>query len=149
MTFGKFLLHTDDSAAQLWVRLALGVVMLPHGAQKLLGWFGGPGWNQTIEIFAGLGFPPWSSALLILLESVGALLLIVGFLTRIMAAGFLTSISICMLMNHVRNGFFMNWYGNQQGEGFEYHLLVIGIAIALLIKGGGKFSVDRALSLGQ
>jgi putative oxidoreductase len=146
MTIGKLLLHTDDSAAQFCVRLALGVVMLPHGAQKLLGWFGGPGWSKTIELFAGAGFPPWSASLLILLESIGALLLLAGFLTRIMAAGFLTSMSICMFMNHVPNGFFMNWYGTQQGEGFEYHLLVIGIAAALLIKGGGKFSVDRVLA---
>jgi len=146
MTLGKFLLNTDNSAAQLCIRLGLGVVMLPHGAQKLLGWFGGPGWSKTIEIFAGLGFPPWSTTLLILLESVGALLLIAGFLTRIMAAGFLTSMSICMFMNHVQNGFFMNWFGNQKGEGFEYHLLVFGIVIALIIKGGGRFSLDRALS---
>lgn len=143
---GKFLVHTDDSPAQLCIRLALGVVMFPHGAQKLLGWFGGPGWNGTIETFGGMGFPAWSTILLILLESVGSLLLIAGLLTRIMAAGFLTSISICMFMNHVQNGFFMNWFGQKQGEGFEYHLLVIGIAIALLLKGGGMFSVDKGLT---
>lgn len=146
MSVRRCLFHTDDSAAQLCIRLALGVVMLPHGAQKLLGWFGGPGWSKTIEIFAGLGFPAWATVLLILLESVGSVLLIAGLFTRLMAAGFLTSISICMAMNHIQNGFFMNWFGNKKGEGFEYHLLVIGIVIALLLKGGGRFSVDRLLS---
>jgi len=146
MGISKYLLHTDGSPVQLCLRLALGVVMLPHGAQKLLGWFGGPGWGKTIETFTGLGFPAWTVVLLILLESVGALLLMAGLLTRLIAAGFLTSISICMFMNHVQNGFFMNWFGNKQGEGFEYHLLVIGIALALLLQGGGRLSMDRALS---
>jgi len=145
MMINKYLFRTDDSQAQLCIRVALGVVMFPHGAQKLLGWFGGPGWSKTIQIFAALGFPEWSTILLILLESAGSLLLIAGLLTRVMAAGFLTSITICMSMNHIQNGFFMNWFGNQKGEGFEYHLLVIGMALALLMKGGGRFSADQAL----
>ena len=119
---------------------------MPHGAQKLLGWFGGPGWQQTVAIFAGHGFLAWATALLILPESVGAVLLVAGFLTRLIAAAFLASISICMSMNHLQNGFFMNWFGNQKGEGYEYHLLVLGMALALLLRGGGKMSVDRQLS---
>jgi len=146
MSIGKYLFRTYDSQAQSCIPVALGVVMFPHGAQKLLGWFRGPGWSKNIEIFAGLDFPAWSTTLLILLESVGSLLLIAGMLTRVMAAGFLTSITICMSMNHIQNGFFMNWFGTQKGEGFEYHLLVIGIAIALLLKGGGRYSAERALS---
>ena len=141
----KALLATDDSPAQLIIRLALGVVMFPHGAQKVFGWFGGPGFAQTIQTFQGMGFPAWSTVILMVIECLGALLLIAGLLTRLWALGIGTTIIICMLKYHIPHGFFMNWFGQQKGEGFEYHLLVIGIALALLIKGGGRWSVDRVL----
>jgi len=142
----KEVLRTDNSPAQLFVRLSLGVVMFPHGAQKVLGWFGGPGIAKTLQAFAGMGFPAWSVVALMLVESLGAVLLVFGFLTRLWAVGIGAGITICMFLSHVQNGFFMNWFGQQQGEGFEYHLLVIGICLALLIKGGGALSVDRKLS---
>lgn len=144
----KEFLRTDNSPAQLFIRLSLGVVMFPHGAQKVLGWFGGPGIAKTFQVFGGMGFPSWSVAALMAVESVGAVLLVFGFLTRLWAIGIGTSITICMFLSHVQNGFFMNWFGQQPGEGFEYHLLVIGICLALLIKGGGAVSVDRKLSSG-
>lgn len=143
------LLRTDASPAQLFIRLALGVVMFPHGAQKVLGWFGGPGITKTIQAFAAMGFPAWSVVALMVVESLGAVLLVFGFLTRLWAVGIGAIITICMFLNHVQHGFFMNWFGQQQGEGYEYHLLVIGICVALLIKGGGAFSVDRKLSAGS
>src|SRR5512136_553568 len=133
----KELLRTDNSPAQLFIRVALGVVMFPHGAQKVLGWFGGPGFTKTLEAFAGMGFPEWSVVALMVVECPGSVLLVFGFLTRLWAFGIGTSITICMFINHVQNGFFMNWFGQQKGEGFEYHILVIGICLALLIKGGG------------
>jgi putative oxidoreductase len=142
----KIFLKTDRSPAQLFIRVVLGVVMFPHGAQKALGWFGGPGFAQTLQAFANMGFPVWSSLVLMGIELVGAILLIFGFLTRLWALGIGISITICMFMNHVQNGFFMNWFGQQKGEGFEYHILVIGIAFALIIKGGGLLSVDGAIS---
>ena len=145
----KELLRTDNSPAQLFIRLALGVVMFPHGAQKVLGWFGGPGITKTLQSFAGMGFPDWSVVALMAVESLGAVLLVFGFLTRLWALGIAASITICMFLNHVQHGFFMNWFGQQQGEGFEYHILVIGICLALLIKGGGALSVDRKLSSGS
>jgi len=145
----KELLRTDNSPAQLFIRLALGIVMFPHGAQKVLGWFGGPGITKTLQAFAGMGFPEWSVVALMVVESLGSALLVFGFLTRLWAIGIGASITICMFLNHVQNGFFMNWFGQQQGEGFEYHLLVIGICLALLIKGGGALSVDRKLSSGS
>jgi putative oxidoreductase len=144
-SIARYLFATDDSAAQLCARLALGIVVFPHGAQKVFGWFGGPGWHQTLTTFAGLGFPPWSTVLLMITECLGALLLIVGLLTRVWALGLTISMAICMAMNHVQNGFFMNWFGTQKGEGFEYHLLVFGITAALILTGGGKFSIDRAI----
>lgn len=137
--------RTDNSPAQLFIRLALGVVMFPHGAQKVLGWFHGPGFEKTIQIFTGMGFPFWSVILLMVVELLGSLLLILGFLTRLWALGIGASITICMFMNHVQYGFFMNWFGKQQGEGFEFHLLVIGIALALVVKGGGMLSIDQTL----
>jgi putative oxidoreductase len=142
----KVLLQTDNSPAQLFIRVALGVVMFPHGAQKVLGWFGGPGMAKTLEAFAGMGFPLWSVVALMVVESLGALLLVAGFLTRLWAFGIGAAMTICMFMHHVQHGFFMNWFGQQQGEGFEFHLLVIGICLALLIKGGGLLSLDGALA---
>lgn len=142
------LMRTDNSPTQLFIRVALGVVMFPHGAQKVLGWFGGPGITKTLQAFAGMGFPAWSVAALMAVESLGAVLLVFGFLTRLWAIGIGASITICMFLSHVQNGFFMNWFGQQQGEGFEYHLLVIGICLALLVKGGGALSVDRKLFSG-
>ena len=142
----KEFLRTDNSPAQLFIRLALGVVMFPHGAQKVLGWFGGPGIQKTIQAFGGMGFPMWSVIALMTVESLGALLLIAGFLTRLWAVGIGIGLSICMSMYHVQNGFFMNWMGQQKGEGYEYHILALGICLALLIRGGGMLSVDRALA---
>jgi len=145
----KEFLTTDRSPAQLFIRLALGVVMFPHGAQKVLGWFGGPGITKTLQAFAGMGFPACSVVALMVVETFGAVLLAFGFLTRLWAIGIGAIITICMFLSHVQHGFFMNWFGQQQGEGFEYHILVIGICLALLIKGGGAFSVDRKLSSGS
>jgi putative oxidoreductase len=142
------ILKTDNSAAQLFIRLALGVVMFPHGAQKVFGVLGGQGLEKTLQAFAGMGFPVWSTACLMLVETLGAVLLVLGFLTRLWALGIGVSISICMYLFHLQNGFFMNWTGHQKGEGFEYHLLVLGICLALVLKGGGALSVDRGLAKG-
>lgn len=136
-------LGRNQDLAQLFIRGLLGAVMFPHGAQKAFGWFHGPGVQKTLDAFSGMGFPVWSTYFLIFLESAGALLLIVGLLTRIWALGFLISMSICMALNHIQNGFFMNWYGRQQGEGFEFHLLVIAICLALVVGGSGRYSIDH------
>jgi putative oxidoreductase len=142
----KVFLRTDNSPAQLFIRLALGVVIFPHGAQKVFGWFGGQGVQKTLEAFASMGFPAWSTACLMVVETLGAVLLLGGFLTRLWALGIGVSLSICMYLYHVQQGFFMNWLGQQKGEGFEYHLLALGICLALLISGGGALSVDRSLA---
>ena len=141
----KAFLRTDNSPAQLFIRIALGAVILPHGAQKVFGWFGGQGMEKTLQAFAAMGFPTWATGCLMVVETLGAVLLILGFITRLWALGIGVSISICMYLNHLQHGFFMNWFGAQKGEGFEYHLLVLGICVALLIRGGGMISVDRGL----
>jgi putative oxidoreductase len=142
----KFLFRTDGSSAQLFIRLALALVIFPHGAQKVLGWFDGAGFHKTVEMFVGAGMPEPMAWLLMAIEFVGAAFLFFGFFTRICAFGIGGSQAICALMNHVQNGFFMNWAGTKAGEGFEYHILTVGIALALVFKGGGFLSIDRAMT---
>ncbi|GAB4176260.1 MAG: DoxX family protein [Geothermobacteraceae bacterium] len=142
----KRFLRTDNDIAALIMRLTLGVVMLPHGLQKTLGLFGGHGFSGTYGFFtAKMGMPGVVAVLIILAESLGALGLIFGFLTRLGALGIAAVMTGAIVLVHWQNGFFMNWFGNQQGEGFEYHLLALGLAIALMIRGGGALSVDRML----
>lgn len=142
----KRLLATSDDVTLTILRVVLGVVFFAHGAQKMLGWFGGYGFHGTMGFFEHLGFPAPVAFLIICTEFFGGLGLIVGLLTRIPALGIGVEMIGAVLMVHLPNGFFMNWFGNQKGEGFEYHLLVIAIAAVLLIRGGGAFSADRALS---
>jgi putative oxidoreductase len=142
----KKFFQTDDNYASLILRVIAGLVIFPHGAQKLLGWFGGHGFNGTIGFFTDtMGVPAIIAILVILCESLGSLALIAGFATRFMAAGLAMVMIGAVIMVHMGNGFFMNWSGKQGGEGYEYHLLLIGICAALVISGAGKWSVDRWL----
>jgi putative oxidoreductase len=135
-----------SSLAPLMLRLTLAAVMFPHGAQKALGWFGGHGWDNTMKFFTEqIGLPAPLATTLILLEFVGPLLLVLGFATRLVALGFLALMVGAIVKVHAVNGFFMNWTNAQQGEGFEYHLLAIGIAIALALGGAGCCSLDAKL----
>ena len=146
MAVSSILTSPRDPAA-LVSRLALGFVILPHGAQKLLGWFGGAGFAGTLEFFTGTMGIPWILALsVILVESLGAVALIAGAGTRIMALGLGVTMVVGAWMVHAPNGFFMNWYGNQAGEGFEYHILAAALALVLVIRGGGAWSVDRLIT---
>lgn len=143
----KRLMQTDDSIGLFLVRVSLGIVMFPHGAQKLLGWFGGHGPAWTMDFFTQrLGIPAPLVVLVIIAESFGALGLILGFLGRLGAFGVLCVMLGAVYTIHLKNGFFMDWYNTGQGEGFEYHLLAIGMALAVLVQGSGRFSVDRALA---
>ena len=137
---------TDDSWSGLILRVALGCVMFPHGAQKLLGWFQGPGFNLTMAAFTTKMHIPAAIALLVIIgESFGAVGLIVGLGARIAAFGILCNMLGAIVLVHWANGFFMNWTGKQAGEGFEFHLLAIAISVAVLIKGAGRWSIDSAL----
>jgi putative oxidoreductase len=141
------LLHTDNDTAALVLRVLLGVVYLPHGMQKVFGTFGGYGFHGTMGFLTGtLGIPALLAFLAIAAEFLGALGLITGLLTRIAALCIGVEMIVAALMLHVQNGFFMNWSGHQKGEGFEFHILVVAIAVALVIKGGGKWSLDRAIA---
>lgn len=143
----KKILVTDDSVTQLVLRLMLALVFFPHGAQKAFAWFGGNGFSATMGFFVDKAGIPWVLAFLaVLAETAGVLALFAGIFTRIAALGIAVNMIICAAGNHVKNGFFMNWMGNQQGEGFEFHILAVAICIALIISGGGKWSLDRLLS---
>jgi putative oxidoreductase len=142
------LLATEDSTATAILRLVLGVVFFAHGAQKMLGWFGGFGFAGTMGFFTGVAHIPAPLAFLaIAAEFFGGIGLILGFLTRIAALGIGVNMVVAILTVHLPFGFFMNWTGAQKGEGFEFHLLVLAIVAFLVIRGAGAFSVDRALSV--
>lgn len=141
------LIATDDNVTGLILRLTLGIVIFPHGAQKLLGWFGGGGVGGTLQGFEQWwGVPAFLTVLVIIAEFFGSLGLIVGFLSRLCAAGIGLVMLGAVFIVHLGNGFFMNWTGQQAGEGFEYHLLVFGIMLAIFVTGSGRWSVDRKLS---
>jgi putative oxidoreductase len=140
------LMQTDENAGMSIVRLALGIVMFPHGAQQMLGWFGGKGFSATMHGLTGMGLPSVVVFLVIFCEFFGSLALIFGFLGRLGALGILAVMVGAIFKVHLHNGFFMNWMGTLKGEGFEYHLLAIGIALAVLVKGSGSLSIDRSMS---
>jgi putative oxidoreductase len=141
------LFATDDSAATAVLRLVLGIVIFAHGAQKMLGWFGGFGFSGTMGFFTGmLHVPALFAFLAIAAEFFGGLGLILGFLTRIAAIGIAVNMVVAISLVHHVFGFFMNWTGTQKGEGFEYHLLVLAMAAFLMIRGAGAFSIDRAIA---
>jgi putative oxidoreductase len=143
----KFLFKTNNSFAPTLARLSLGIVMFPHGAQKALGLFGGYGFNGTMNFFTQqMHIPAVFAVLAIAAEFLGSLGLITGFLSRIAAFGIAVEMVVAVVMVHAANGFFMNWFGNQKGEGFEYHLLTLGVALIVIIYGAGKLSVDALLA---
>ena len=128
------------------LRLTIGFILFPHGAQKVFGWFGGYGFEGTMSFFTSTMHIPWVIGILvILIEFIGSVFLIAGFATRIWAFAVITNMAGIIFSSHIQNGFFMNWFGNQAGEGIEYFLLVIGLSIALLINGSGKYSVDKLI----
>src|SRR5256714_6394681 len=141
------LFATDDSIPVAVLRLVLGVVFFAHGAQEMLGWFGGFGVSGTVGYMNSMLHIPKPLALLaIAAEFFGSLGLILGFLTRIAALGIATNMIVATWMVHRHFGFFINWTGAQKGEGFEFHLLALAIAAFLVIRGAGAFSVDGAIA---
>ena len=144
--FAKLLQTRNDWILTL-IRVVAGGVMFPHGLQKLLGWFGGAGFTGTIHGLGRMGFPAPLAFLVIMAECFGALGMILGCLSRIAAFGVAVDMIVAALTVYGRTGMvFMNWGGTQKGEGIEFHLLMIGMSLAVMIAGGGAFSVDRALS---
>jgi putative oxidoreductase len=138
---------TSDGAATV-ARLALGLVMFPHGGQHALGWFGGYGFAGTFAWMTGtLGFPRPMAALAIVVELLAPLALVLGIGGRLAAAG-IFGLMLGAASTHLANGFFMNWFGGMPAghEGFEYHLLVLALSAVVAIKGSGALSIDRYLT---
>jgi putative oxidoreductase len=141
------LICTENDAATAILRLALGVVFFAHGAQKMLGWFGGSGFSGTMSFFTEtMHIPAVLAFLAITAEFFGGLGLIVGLLSRVAALGITVNMVVAIAMVHHQFGFFMNWFGAQKGEGYEYHLLVIAMAVLVILRGAGAVSLDRALT---
>lgn len=143
----KQLLKTNPIIGFSIARWTLGLVIFPHGAQKLLGLFGGYGYSATMEsLTTQMGLPSIVAFSVIMIEFFGAISLVLGFFSRFWAisiAGMFVGIIITTQLEH---GFFMNWYGNQAGEGYEFSLLVIGLALSIVVNGSGKWSVDSLIS---
>ena len=141
------LLNTPNDPVLTVARLILALVIFPHGAQKVLGWFGGYGYAGTMGYFTGTMGLPWVVAFLVLaIEFGGAILLALGLLGRASALGIIAVMAGAVTTVHLKFGFFMNWNGNQGGEGFEYHLLAIALALVVLVRGSGALSLDRLLA---
>jgi len=143
----QLLIKTNGGVTALIARLTLGLVMFPHGAQKMLGWFGGYGFSGTMGFFTGtMHIPALFALLAILAEFAGSIGLIVGLFSRVAAFGIACNMVVAILTVHLSNGFFMNWFGAQKGEGYEYHLLAIGLALIVMAAGSGAVSLDALIS---
>jgi putative oxidoreductase len=143
----RFLLSSSPTLSATVLRLGLAAAIFPHGAQKAFGWFGGPGFSGQVQYFTETaGLPTAVAVLVILIEVLAPLALVLGLLTRLAALGVGAVMVGAVATVHWQNGFFMNWSGQKAGEGFEYHILALSIALALLIAGGGRLSLDRRLS---
>ena len=141
------LMRTSDDLTLTILRLVLGIVFFAHGAQKVLGWFGGYGFAGTLGFFTQqMHIPAPFAFLAIAAEFLGSIGLILGLLGRVAAFGIACNMVVAVCMVHRHFGIFANWSGTQKGEGFEYHLLAIAIALAIMLKGSGALSLDRALS---
>jgi putative oxidoreductase len=143
----KLFATNSENTTALLARLALGIVVFPHGAQKLLGWFGGYGFDGTMGFLTGsAGLPSVIALLVILIEFFGSLFLIAGFATRLAAVSVIANFAGVVVTSHINSGFFMNWYAQpNKGEGLEYFILLFGLGIISLIAGGGKASADAAI----
>lgn len=143
------LIHTPEDHLLTLLRVCLGVIFFAHGAQKVLGWWGGQGFSVTMSSFEQMFHIPAALAVVaISAEFLGGLGLIFGLLTRVAAFGVAAVMSVAIFLVHAQHGFFMNWYGNQRGEGFEYHLMAIAIGLTLVARGAGAWSLDRLIEKG-
>lgn len=143
-----FILRTPDQKYLTFLRVVVAIVMFPHGAQKVLGWFGGHGAQWTIEMWEKwFGFPAFITVLVMMAEFLGPILMIIGAGVRIVASAFALIMIGAVYFVHARWGFFMNWYTEQtRGEGFEYHILMMSVLAVIIVNGAGPFSIDRKMT---
>jgi len=125
-------------------RIVLGIIFFGHGAQKILGWYGGPGLASSMRTFTEhLHLPSTLAFLVIAGEFFGGIGLIVGLFSRIAALVIALTMVGAIATVHFRFGLFLNWFGRQEGHGIEYHLLAIALSLVVVVKGAGAVSLDR------
>jgi putative oxidoreductase len=143
----KMLVKTETDYMVGLSRLVLGFLFFVHGSQLLLGWFGGFGLSGSMHFFTEqLGIPAVFAFLAIATQFFGGFLLIVGLVGRLAALTIICNMVVAVVKVHWQYGLFMNWFGTQKGEGFEYHLLVVTIGLLVVVRGSGAFSIDRLLA---
>lgn len=143
----KCFFETINSYGPTILRLGLAAALFPHGAQKVFGWWDGPGFNGTMGFFTGMGIPAALAFLAIMNEFAAPIALFFGFFTRLAALAIGSHILVAMILGgHIANGFFMNWMGKQKGEGFEYHILMATVAFGLVFLGAGKCAMDTLIA---
>jgi putative oxidoreductase len=141
------LTHTEDDATLALLRIVLGIVFFAHGAQKALAWFGGPGFQPTVDSFVtNLGIPWLLAIIAIAAEFLGGIALLLGFLGRVAAILITIEMVVAVALVHLQRGFFMNWFGTKQGEGYEFHLLAVAMLITIAVRGSGAWSIDLLLT---
>jgi putative oxidoreductase len=140
------LFNTNNDWTGLIMRLTTGLILFPHAMQHSTGWFNGYGFTGTMNwLTHSVHLPYFIGLLVIFIEVAGSICLVAGFASRIWALAVLVLMVGITLSVHVNNGFFMDWINTMNGEGYEYHLLFIGLCLAILLNGAGKFSVDNLL----
>ena len=143
----KTILTTNPNIGFSIARLTLGLVIFPHGAQKLLGLFGGYGYSSTMDFFTTqMGLSGIIAFSIIVIEFFGSISLILGLFSRFWALSLTGMFMGIIYTTQLEHGFFMNWFGNQAGEGYEYSLLIIGLALTIIVNGSGKWSIDNLIS---
>lgn len=146
----KTLLTTNPNIGFSIARLTLGLVIFPHGAQKLLGLFGGYGYSATMEsLTTQMSLPSIVAFSVIMIEFFGSISLVLGFFSRFWALSLACMFTGIIITTQLEHGFFMNWFGDQAGEGYEYSLLIIGLALSIVVNGSGKWSIDNVISKKQ
>ena len=139
------LVHTEMNYTLAWLRAIVAGVMFAHGAQKVLGWYGGPGYDAALDGFLSMGIPEPLAVVAILTEFFGAIALFAGLLGRVAALAIAIEMIVAVALVHLPYGFFMNWTGMQAGEGFEYHILLVAMAAPIIVRGAGALSVDHLI----
>ena len=141
--------NTNNDWTGFVTRLSIGLILFPHGAQQMLGLFGGYGFSGTMSFLTDTMHLPWLIAFLVItIEFFGSISLVTGFASRLWSIAMAVIFIGTIFTAHIGNGFFMNWYGTQKGEGFEYALLIVGLSIATVINGSGKYSIDNVIFKG-
>jgi putative oxidoreductase len=139
MSMLKQLFATDESRTLLFQRIIAGCVMFPHGTQKLVGAWGGHGWDATMGQLTSMGIPTPIAALVIIIEFFGAIGVVLGLGTRIAALGLVAVMLGAIFTVHLEHGFFAPM-------GIEYHLLYLALVIPLVIRGGGAYALDHLIA---